>query len=411
MKEMTVLSDPIVDSFGRSAPEHVPPELIRKIDIFNDPELDRDPFVFARRLRDEPPLVYNMQFPMKGQGWLVTRAVYHNEVLMDPKRFSNLNMTDFADVIGERWRFGLLEMDPPEHGLFRRAMNPWLSPSAVGKLLDRVRGRAVELIDQVAGEDGCDFINAFGTPFPVSIFMELMGLPMEKTDLFLKWVADLLHTDDRVEVSRSIVRYLRELVADRKANPRDDFTSRIAQLEIEGERISDDDMLGLCYLIFTGGLDTVASSLSFHFKYLAEDQELQARLRAHPESIPKAVEEFVRIFSPSGGFRQVTTDTEIAGIRIKAGDWIHLHNAAANLDPAAFPNPDVVDIDRPINRHVGFGTGVHHCYGVHLARRELQIAVEEWLTRIPPFRIDERVPVETHGGIVFGVSRMRLRWD
>jgi cytochrome P450 len=402
-----------LDFYGRPLAPHVPRELVRRIDVFDGPGMDRDPFAAIRALRSEPPLVYNLHNPFKGQSWLPTRAELIRSVAGNPELFSNVDQLGFAALIGETWKYGPLEMDAPDHTNFRKLMNPWLSPPAVARLSDKVRQRAVELIEAVADKGGCEFVSAFGTPYPVSIFMEMMGLPEQRMPDFLKWVSQLLHTGDpqvKMQGVHSITTYLRGLIADRRNAPQDDLASRVVSSQIDGKPLSEDDLLGVCYLLFTGGLDTVASSSGFFFRHLATHPEHQERLRRNPEDIPKAVDELLRAYTPTQALRMAKQDTELAGVSIKKGDWINLVFSLAGLDPHEFENPDQIDFDRPNNRHFAFSYGPHFCAGSHLAKRELQIALTEWMQRIPPFRLAPGEEPKTHGGQVFGVDRLVLEW-
>jgi len=163
------------------------------------------------------------------------------------------------------------------------------------------------------------------------------------------------------------------------------------------------------FLIFGGGIDTVAASLGFVFLHLARDPDLQAQLRADPTLIPEAVEEFLRRYSLVSVRRRVLRDVEAAGVSMKQGDWVHLMTPLASLDPQAFADPLALDIRRSPNRHTAFSVGPHRCIGSHLARRELVIALEEWLPRLPPFRLAPGEAYRTHGGLL-GVDHLNLEW-
>ena len=409
----TTIDEPQLDFFGAPAAAHVPPELYRRIDIFDGPGQETDPFALIRRIREEPPIVYNLHNPFKGQSWLPTRAEHIRAVVGDPVLFSSVDQLGFSALIGETWKYGPLEMDAPEHTHFRKLMKPWLSPGAVNRLTDRIRDRSVDLIARFAGHGRCEFVADFGTPFPVSIFMELMGLPAAHMPQFLKWVSQLLHTgaiESRMQAVTSITTYLRQLIADRRASPTDDIATSAVHGQINGEPLSEDDLIGVCYLLFTGGLDTVASTLGFVFRHLATHPADQARLRAKPADIPKAVEELLRAYTPTQALRRATADTELAGVRIRKGDWINVIFSVAGLDAREFSDPDIVDFDRPANRHFAFSFGPHFCAGSHLAKRELVIALEEWMRAVPPFHLAPGETPVTHGGQVFGVDRLVLAW-
>ncbi|VWX50126.1 cytochrome P450 [Novosphingobium sp. 9U] len=401
------------DFHGRPVAAHVPPELIRRIDYFNDPLMARDPFAFIRRVGEEPPLVYNLCNPLKGQSWLPTRAEIIRMVLSRPKLFSARNQTEFSQLIGETWRFGPIEMDPPDHGKFRALMNPWFSQPAVEALGDRIRTVALDLIEPLAAKSGCDFVQEFAIPFPISVFLEIFGLAGHPRETFLEWVRQLLHSSDLAENAagaQSIATFLRALLKERAANPRHDIASRIATAEIDGAPVSDDDKLGMAFVLFTGGLDTVTASLGFHFQYLATHPEVQAELRAHPGKIPEAIEELLRRHSPVHISRQAQEDVTIEGVTIRKGDWVTILTGLASLDGSVFAAPETVRFDRQ-GRHTAFGFGTHFCMGANLARYELQLAMRELLARIPPFELAEpQEPPHTRGGFVFGVETLELKW-
>jgi cytochrome P450 len=402
-----------LDMYGKPAAPHVPRELIRRYDVFDNAEAVRDPHAIVRALREEPPLIYNLCNPMKGQSWIPTRAADIRAVAGNASLFSAEEQLGFGLMLGEDWKLGPLEMDPPEHTKYRKVMNPWLAPPAVANLSAAVRARCVGLIDAIVGQGRCEFMSEFGFPYPISIFMEMMGLPQEHTADFLRWNGQLLHTGDvavKSQGARAIVKYLRTLIEERRRAPRDDLVSRAIAARIDDKPMGDTELLGVCYLLFAGGLDTVASSLGFYFRHLAEKPDLQERMRNSPADIPKMVEEFLRVFTPTQSLRRAKADTEIAGVQVRQGDWVHLIYSLANLDSHEFDRPDEIDFERQNARHMAFSFGPHFCMGSHLARRELQIALEEWSRRVPVFRRVANEPAKTHGGLVFGVDRLVLEW-
>jgi cytochrome P450 len=243
--------------------------------------------------------------------------------------------------------------------------------------------------------------------------MQLMGLPASDTDQFLQWEFDLLHNLDlavKAEAAAAIREYLLQLMHERRSQPSDDLATLIVQARLEDRLLNDDEVLGVYYLMFVGGLDTVAASLGLYFNYLAQHPELQSRLRSEPAQIPRAVEEFVRAFSPVTTRRIVTQDCELAGVAMKAGDWVTCVTALASLDPDEYPNPLEVELERPHPRHFGFSMGPHFCIGMHLARREIAVALEGWLNRVPPFRLKPGFEARMHGGPVIGLDTLELEW-
>ena len=282
-------------------PAHVSPDRVRAFDFAGDPAMAKCPFIATSRLSEEPGAFWNPTLQRLGGGgmWVLTNAEDTRFVLNRPNLFSSKGGAGFSALIGESCDLIPLELDPPAHTQFRKLLNPLLSPGAVGRMAPGVTSRAVELIEAVRGKGECEFMAAFGRPFPVSIFMQLMGLPSEKTETFLRWEFDLLHApaiQTKVAAATAIRDYLLQLAAERRATPVDDLTSFVVNADLDGRRLTDDEVMGILYLLFVGGLDTVASSLGFFFHHLADHPEQQRQLRANPAMIPRAVEEPLRRF-------------------------------------------------------------------------------------------------------------------
>jgi cytochrome P450 len=393
-------------------PEHVPQEL-----VLAGPQpgsgLDSDPYVQLAAMHDGPRVTFMPPGPMRPQGvWMISRADDVRHVLQHPELFSSHGIAGFSAMVGESWPLIPLELDPPDHGKYRTLLNGIFSPGKIKALEDGVRERAVSLIAAVADKGECEFVEAFARPFPVAIFMQIMGLPDEDFDQLVGWEHDLLHSGEMAERFRGakgFLDYLRALIAERRANPTNDLASFVIQAEVDGRPFTDDEVMGVYYLLVVAGLDTVAASLSLHFKHLAENPADQARLRADPSLIPGAVEEFLRRYGIVTTSRFVTEDTEVAGVKMLKGDRLSISTMAPSLDPSEFEDPMAVDIERSPNRHVAFSYGPHRCIGSHLARRELIIAIEEWL-KLPEFRVrgGEAAPV-VPGGLL-SVSALPLVW-
>ena len=398
-------------------PFHVPSELHHDFDIYHNPGHTEDPFkALAQAIEGKPRVFWSDANPMAKQpgSWVLTRTEDMRTVMRNPQLFSSVENAGFSKLLGETWSLVPLEIDPPRHSKLRSWVNPFFASSAIPALEGAIRETCVELIEQFVGRKECEFVNAFGRPFPVTVILQLMGLPVTELPRFLDWEDKLLHGSDfptKIAAARQIKDYLVDQIADRKANPREDLFTKAALAQIDGEPLSDDEILGFCYLMFVGGLDTVASSLGFHYQHLANHPELQDRLRRDPSLIPKTVEELLRRFSIVIAHRRATQDTELGGVQIKAGDWITIHTPIAALDEKIHASPATVDIDRSNKMHMTFSFGPHICLGMHLARRELIIALEEWIRRVPTFRIKKEAPLRTHGGGVYGVDELHLEWD
>ncbi len=398
----------------RAAPDHVPPELVRSFSFYDDPAILADPMRALSGLHDGPRIFWNTINPRHGGSWVLTRAADIRHVTARPELFSNKGQFNMAGFIGESWDMIPGELDPPDLQKFRKLVGAWLGPPTVAAMADQIRARAADLIDEVAGLGGCEFMSAFALRFPVSIFVDLMGLPQDHAPMFLQWEHDIIHAPNmavRAAAISAVADYLRRCLAERRRKPSGDLFSRAILSEVDGVRLSDDQILGICFMLFTGGLDTVASSMGFQFHFLAEHPEVQARLKTEPALASRFVEELLRANSVVVVHRVATADSEVGGVLIRAGDWIAIPTALGSLDPEDAQGSATVDMDRRAVRHMAFGVGPHFCLGMHLARRELVIAVEEWSRRMPGFRTSEDGEVTFKGGGVFVVDTLPLTWS
>lgn len=211
----------------------------------------------------------------------------------------------------------------------------------------------------------------------------------------------------------AVMSYFTELIRDRREHPNgdgSDILSRALTWEINGARISDQDLLDFCLLMFMAGLDTVAAQLTFSWWHLANHDEDRKHIVADPSLIPSAIEEFLRYYAFVTPGRKVVQDTEIAGCPIKAGQMVYLPLVSANRDPREFDDADRVILEREGNRHIAFGAGPHRCLGSSLARQELRVAMEMWHERIPEYRVPDGVEIREHGGQI-GIDNLPLVWD
>jgi cytochrome P450 len=277
---------------------------------------------------------------------------------------------------------------------------------------------ADSLIDGFIDEGECDFVTDFAERLPTVIFTEMMGLPLDQAPRFHEWKNILLHGhhDDpdgqiRARAGQELNEYLVELLEKRKRQAGDDIISTLHAAEVDGDNLTDEEILDMTYLLFLAGLDTVASSLGLHFLHFAQRSDLREQLAGNPPIIPLAVEEMLRIESLILAGRTATRDVELGGQLIRKGDRVLINTVAADRDPEVFEDPDEIRFDRGRSRHVAFGVGPHRCAGSHLARIELAIAYEHWHRRIPEYRIKDDAHVARHASSVAGVSTLPLVWD
>jgi cytochrome P450 len=364
--------------------------------------------------QDDREIVFTPVNPRGKGNWVFKSYDIVAEALKMTELFSSDRYSGFSQLIGEDWPMLPLEVDPPLHRPYRLLLNKVFAPSRMSALEDGITETVRNLLDKIRPLGKCEFQQSFGLPLPTTMFLRLMDLPLEDAPTLLAWENELLHGMDmaaRASAARSIKDYLVGYIEKREQAPADDVVSYIAQAELDGRPLTSLEKLGMCFVLYGAGLDTVASALGFTFKYLAENPDKQEQLRRRPEIRERAVEELLRANTNVVPNRIVTRDTDFHGVSLKKGDVVALPTMFANHDPALFECPAGVDFDRGnVMRHVSFGSGPHNCLGSHLARRELRIALDEWMNGMPPFRLGEESPV-TYGGSVFGVHSLHLAWD
>ena len=296
-----------------------------------------------------------------------------------------------------------LNVDPPRHSMSRKILDPLFAPKRMDAIEAQVVDRANEFIDAFVERGECNFTEEFAELFPSAVFLGLLGLPWEELDTLLALRNGILHpekldpnalADPMVrmtvmgETGQRIYTYFGEALDAREANPTDDILTHFTTAVVDGDRMSREEILDLCFLFLIAGLDTVSDSLTCMFAFLATHPEHRQRIVDDPAIIPSAVEELLRYETPVpyGVPRKATQDVTLPdGTFIFRDTSVTVSYGAANIDPAVFPEATVADFDREDNRHIAFGAGVHRCLGSHLARRELRIALGEWHRRIPDY--------------------------
>jgi len=402
---MSVQLDAVV-----AIPAHVPPELVwnRNFDTFTA-EGD-DPWLAVSRMHDLPPIVWSPQAAYGRPGWIATRYDVISEAMIDYEKFSAERTGMIADLVGEPVRLNPIEIDPPAHHGYRKILNPFFTPKAIRSMEEPVREACAELIEKFQHRGACDFIQEFAVPFPSYVFLDLMGMPRSMVGQFIAWEEAIMRAPDpmdRVQAARAVYEYLKQHKDRQRIHPSNEFLAGMVNGTVDGRPLDHLELMGMFYVLYVGGLDTVYSTLGWIMRHLATHPELQSRLRANPDEIPAAVEEFTRAFSVVVTHREVAQDCTFHGVRLKKGEEFNLPLALADRDPAVFPNPHVIEIDRR-PRHVAFGTGTHNCLGIHLAKRELRMVIEEFLRRFSDIRIRPGETWRFHTGRTFGIDYLPL---
>jgi len=369
-----------------------------------DPELNRHPQPGYRMLRDSGPVVRLagvIPSRASADAHLVGRHADVVTVLRSPDVFSSR----FDAVhIGQVRPLIPLQIDPPDHAKYRKLLDPLFAPRRIALLEDRTRALVSDLVEAVADDSGCNFHAAVSEPLPSTVFLELLGLPVSRAAEFIALKDGIIRPSAPTPEERSsmvddagarIYAVLQEVLNERLETRQEDFISDFLDAEVDGERLTPEEVIDICYLFFLAGLDTVTASLDCMMARLALHPAERRRLADDPSVIPHAVEEMLRWETPVTAVVRVTTqDTELSGCPIAADEVVSVMLGSANTDERAWDEAASVDIDRRVNKHLAFGGGVHRCLGSHLARMELRVVLEEWHSRIPEYRVPEGVELD-----------------
>ncbi|HUC03977.1 MAG TPA: cytochrome P450 [Acidimicrobiales bacterium] len=383
-----------------------------------DPDYVRNPFGIWDELRTACPIAHTDR---RISSWMPTRYEDVTEMAHDIEHFSSLRVAvipggedDEAPADGPNLEYGLppISADPPLHTWTRRLLLPWFSHRRVESYVPLTRSLCQRLLDGFAGSGGADGAAGYAQQIPVRVIAQILGVSPDEADTFTGWVRDVLEfaddPDRRTHGAEGLLNYFIGQLEYRRQNPGDDLLSELLHTEEEGKPIDDGIVLGMAALVLIAGVDTTWSAIGSSLWHLATHPDDRKRLVAEPELMPTAIEELLRAYSPVTMARLVVHDVEYKGCPMKEGDKILMNFPAANRDPEAFENPETVVLDRAHNRHVAFGSGIHRCAGSNLARMELQVALEEWLRRIPEFSLEEGAEVTWAGGQVRGPRSLPL---
>ncbi|WP_407147520.1 cytochrome P450 [Bradyrhizobium sp. ORS 86] len=392
-------------------PEHPPvTDWVNDFD-HTDPTWTEDPFPIWEELRAASPVVHTERFL---GCYMPTTYQAVKEIAYDTEHFSSRRVI-VRDVRPEiSARAPPITSDPPEHKPAKQVLLPPFTPDAMKKLEPRVRAICNELIDEFIADGRCDAAARYTKHIPVRAIAHMLGIPEKDGDLFIKWIHQILelgikNEDELMNGVREMTGYFMTHLEQRKQQPGDDLISALMKAKgPDGQPLSDDHVLGSLRLLLIAGIDTTWSAIGSSLWHLAKTPADRERLVAEPALIPTAIEEFLRAYSPVTMAREVMKETTISGCPVKAGNMVLLSFPAANRDPAMFPEADKVIIDRKENRHAAFGLGIHRCVGSNLARMEMIVAIEEWLKRLPDFRLDPAGKVTWSEGTVRGPRQLPI---
>ena len=359
-----------------------------------------DPFPIWEDLRNRCPIAHTERF--RGV-YLPTRYEDIREVAYDTKHFSSSRIMVLETPPPVNTAAPPITSDPPHHRPARMVLLPAFTPDAIARLEPSTRATCRQLLKPILSRGRCDAATDYAQFIPMTVIARMLGLPDEDLGRFGQWVHDLIEasTTDPKAMKRAVDEmnaYFGRLVYERRSNPGNDLITFLTRQLVNDAPMTQEHILGSLRLLLVAGIDTTWSAIGASLWHLATHREDRERLINEPELIPQAVEEFLRAYAPVTMARKIVKARDVGGRELKQGQTVMLCFPAANRDPAAFPDPDKVVIDRKENRHAAFGLGIHRCIGSNLARMEILVALEEWLKAVPAFRLaDGAEVVWAHG--------------
>jgi cytochrome P450 len=373
-----------------------------------DPRWTENPFPIWDDLRKKCPVAHSKRFLGV---YLPTTYEAVSAIARDTECFSSRRVM----VRNERPEPPIpsppITSDPPHHRAAKQVLLPHFTLAAVKKLETKAREVCNELIDRFIGDRRCDAAAQYSKHIPVRVITLMLGIPEKDSDLFIKWIHEILEAGIKdstvlMQAVGEMHRYFTRQIEMRRKHPTDDLITSLMRAEHDGKPLSTEHIISTLRLLLIAGIDTTWSAIGASLWHLARTPADRRRLIAEPGLMPTAVEEFLRAYAPVTMAREVVKETAICGFPIKPGNLVLLSFPAANRDPTMFPDADQVVIDRENNRHAAFGLGIHRCVGSNLARMEINVAIEEWLKRIPEFRLDPSLPVTWSEGTVRGPRQL-----
>lgn len=373
----------------------------------SDPTFKADPYVIYDYVRAEKPLI-KIPFVGRQTAWLVTRYADVLALLRDPRFVKNprnaglkkdkvaIWIPEFARPLSQN----MLDLDAPDHTRLRALVQKAFTPRMVEQLRPRIETLTAELLHKAKHERQFDLISTYALPVPLTIISELFGIAPNQRDKFHQWVNTLFSISSLTDMARvmptlwSLMRFLRQLVQERRRDPQDDLTTALVQAEEAGEQLSEDEVIAMIFLLLSAGHETTVNLIGSGTLALIQHPDQCQRLRENPSMIKSAVEELARFVSPveCSTERYAREDVTWHGITIRRGDLVLGSLNSANHDEQQFAQPKELDLEREQNRHVAFGIGAHFCVGAPLAKLEAQVAFTALLEHYPNLQL--AVPTE-----------------
>jgi cytochrome P450 family 109 len=371
-------------------------------------------YSWFEQMRTQHPVFRSEQLPL----WQVFRYEEVKEVITDYSRFSSQSLPGFTDSF---LKDTLVAKDPPDHRKLRNLVNQAFTPRAVARLSDRITQITQGLLDRVRAEGKMDIVSDLAFPLPAKVIAEMLGVPSEDWDIFQRWARGG-NGDARVPrqeaerfmqgMRQEMTDYFSWLLEARRRTPHEDLISALSTAEVDGERLSEQDLVSFCILLLAAGQETTKNLIANAILCFTDHPDTLERLQGEPALMPTAIEEVLRYLPPVWFlFRHTTTDVELGEQHIPANQVVLAWTASANRDPAQFLDPDRFNIEREPNRHLAFGHGIHFCVGAPLSRLEAKIALPMILEQLKDLQRVEGVPIAIHTGIVFVIRNLPVTFQ
>jgi cytochrome P450 len=375
-----------------------------------DPAWVADPYPIWDEMRQNCPVAHTDKF---NGVYFPSRYEDVRAIAYDTEHFSSRRVVVRAESPESPPILPPITSDPPAHLAHRKLLLPAFTPDAIRRHEPHARAICQELIARLTGMERCDGATDFAQHIPVRIIARMLGVPAEDADLFRRWIHELLdlgitQPDIVARATQEMCDYFAQAMAKRRKVPADDLITYLLRVEIDGQPLSDDHIVGTLRLLLIAGIDTTWSAVGVCLWHLATHAQDRHRLVSAPGLIPTAVEEFLRAYAPVTMAREVIKETTVGGCPLRPGQMVMLPFPAANRDPGVFEQADRVVIDRQNNRHVAFGLGIHRCIGSNLARMEIVVALQEWLAAFPEFELAPDAVVTWSRGTVRGPRQLPL---
>lgn len=364
-------------------------------------------FEWFKQMREQSPVFLDEHMPIPI--WHVFRYDDVATILKDSTRFSSQAFGASGSFLADT----LVSKDPPDHRKLRNLVNLAFTPKSVAHLADRITTIMQELLDQVRAKGEMDIVSEIAFPLPARVIAEMLGVPENDWDIFQRWASvdsmSPIPGADASQAYQEMREYFSHLLEERRRSPRADLMTDLSTAEIDGERLSEQELVSFCMLLLAAGQDTTKNLIANFMLTMSEHPEDHAQLVREPNMLPTAIEELLRYLPPVWFLmRQTTTEVELSGVRIPADQMIMPWLASANHDSSQFPHPDHFEIRREPNRHLTFGHGIHFCIGAPLARLEAKVAIPMILEQLQDLQVVKNTPINIRAGIVFAITNLPM---